>query len=261
MTAGIDYSFNPHPSVAAMKDAGVQFVCRYISRDSANDANGKNLIPSECKTLRDAGFKIVMVMEEGSAMMLGGHPAGVSAAGDANAVVKALGMPGMPVYFAADFDATPAQQAPINAFLDGAASVIGRHRTGLYGGYYVVNRAFDAGKCSYGWQTTAWSGGQWDRRDHIRQGLTFSLGSASVEHDTAMFADYGQWPRPAAPPPAGPHKHVTNAGDTVHSIAQARSMDDAAWLALQEKLGGKSAAEALARGPLPAGLTWYSLQP
>jgi hypothetical protein len=48
MSVGVDYAFNPHPSISAMKGAGVRFVCRYISTLPANDANGKNLIPSEC---------------------------------------------------------------------------------------------------------------------------------------------------------------------------------------------------------------------
>src|SRR5262249_33103354 len=145
---------------------------------------------------------------EGAAYMLGGHAAGVSAARHADAVVKALHMPGIPVYIAADFDATPAQQAPINACLDGMAEVIGRGRLGLDGGCGPLSRAFDAGKCRYGWQTTAWSGGQWDHRAHIRQGLSFHLGGASVDHDQAIFADYGQWPRPKAAP-EGSYKHAT----------------------------------------------------
>jgi len=254
---GIDYAFNPHPSIPSMKGAGVKFACRYISTNPANDTNGKNLIPSECKALLAAGLDVVVVVEEGASMMLGGHNAGVAAARHADAVVKALGMPGIPVYFAADFDATPAQQVPINACLDGAASVIGHNRTGLYGGFYVVKRAFDAGKCRYGWQTIAWSGGQWDHRAHIRQGLSFSLGGASVDHDQAMFADFGQWPRPKPAVPAGHVKHETKAGDTVASLADSRGMTPEAWLGLQRKLGAN--VHALARGPLEAGVEWRTV--
>src|SRR5262249_16624852 len=150
MSTGVDYAFFPHPSVPALKTAGARFVMRYISSETANDANGKNLLPGECKALLAADIRVGVVVEEGTQMMPAAPPAGAAAGRHADAVVKALGMPSVPVYFAADFDATPAQQAPINAFLDGAASVIGRSRTGLYGGYYVVKRAFDAGKCRYG---------------------------------------------------------------------------------------------------------------
>ena len=258
MSAGIDYAFSPHPSIAAMNAAGVRFVMRYTSRSTANDANGKNLVPAECKALLGAGFQIGMVAEDGADMMLLGHPAGVATAQHADAVVKALGMPGLPVYYAADFDATPAQQAPINAFLDGAASVTGRGRVGVYGGYYVVKRALDAGKAHYAWQTPAWSGGQWDARANIRQGLTFSLGGASVDHDTGLTADFGQWPRPSAPA-GGPHQHVTAKGDTVASLAASRGMRPDTWLALQHTLGADVAA--LASGPLPGGITWLSVNP
>lgn len=200
MTTGLDYSFHPHPSVAAIRGAGARFVCRYISQDWANDSSGKNLLPGECAGLLTAGLSIVVVVEEGAGWMLYGTAAGVAAARHADAVTKALGMPGIPVYFAADFDAAPLQQPAIHSCLDGAASVLGRNRVGVYGGYYVVKRALNAGKATYAWQTIAWSGGQWDTRAHIRQGHAVTIGGASCDWDTSTRPDYGQWPRPAAPP-------------------------------------------------------------
>jgi hypothetical protein len=263
LSAGVDYAFNPHPSVSALKGAGVQFVARYISTSPANDTNGKNLMPAECKSLLGAGLKVCVVVEEGASFMLGGHPAGVSAAHHADAVTKALGMGGIPVYIAADFDAAPAQQPAINACLDGMASVIGRGRTGLYGGYYVVKRAFDAGKCRYGWQTVAWSGGQWDRRAQIRQGLSFSLGGASVDHDQANYDDYGQWPRPKAPAPpaAGLTQHLTDGKQTIGQIAASRSIPVGPWIDLQQKLHPADA-DNLVKDCVPkAGLKWWSVNP
>jgi hypothetical protein len=57
------------------------------------------------------------------------------------AQATACGMPhGSPIYFAVDFDATPAQQVPINAYLTGAASVLGKTCVGVYGSYYVCKR-------------------------------------------------------------------------------------------------------------------------
>jgi hypothetical protein len=259
---GVDYAFFPHPGTTALKDAGARFAGRYISAETANDANGKNLLPAECKALLGAGVQVIVVVEEGASYMLGGHAAGAAAATHADAVVKALGMPGIPIYIAADFDATPAQQAPINDCLDGMASVIGRDRTGLYGGYWPVSRALDAGKCHYAWQTVAWSGGQWDHRAHIRQGLSFTLGGASVDHDQAIFTDFGQWPRPAAPPSPGPgpHTHLTKAGDTVTRLAASRGYTDPAeWLALQARLGADT--RKLGSGPLAAGIEWRSINP
>lgn len=207
MAKGFDYAFGTHPSTAAIKAAGGSFVCRYISTFAPNDTNGKNLIPSEAISLLSAGIAIVVVVEEGANRMLGGHAAGVADAQHADAVVKALKMPGIPVYFACDFDATPGNQTAINAYLDGAASVIGRARVGLYGGYWPCVRAAKAGKATYFWQTRAWSGsnvpgnpgdlGGFTR--NLYQGASITLAGASVDIDTSFTADFGQWPRPGAP--------------------------------------------------------------
>ena len=208
LSKGIDYAFTPHPSVSALKSAGVTFVCRYTSSDARNDANGKNLLPAEKTALLAAGFQLVIVCEEWAAnRMLGGHSAGVADATHADAVVKALGLAGVPVYFACDFDATEAQQATINAYLDGCADVIGVARVGIYGGYYSVKRALDAGRAHWAWQTYAWSGGRWDTRAQLRQvqnGVT--IGGASCDWDDSRAADFGQWPRPKPPAPKPPPK-------------------------------------------------------
>ncbi|MEY9907101.1 hypothetical protein ABIA35_003326 [Catenulispora sp. MAP12-49] len=106
---------------------------------------------------------------------------------------------GRPIYFAVDFDAAPGQQTAINAYFDGAASVLGYGRTGAYGGYYPVQRLFDAGKITWGWQTYAWSGGQWESRTQLRQvqnGIT--VDGADCDQDQAWAADYGQWGARAA---------------------------------------------------------------
>ena len=202
MAKGIDYAFYPHPSISAIKAEGATFVCRYVSSYAPNDGNGKNLIPAEKNALLAAGLSIVIVAEEASgSRMLDGRAAGVTDAAHADAVVKALGMPGIPVYFACDWDATEAQQTPIDAYLDGAVSVIGRGRVGIYAGFYPLKRAFDAGKITYGWETYAWSGGQWDSRAQLRQtqnGVT--IGGADCDRDVSMSVDYGQWPRPSGYP-------------------------------------------------------------
>jgi len=202
LAKGIDYAFSPHPSIASLKANQVTFACRYISTFPPNDHNGKNLLAGEKAALLGGGIAVVVVVEEGANRMLGGHSAGVADAQHANAVVKSLGMPGMPVYFACDFDASPNDQTSINAYLDGAATVLGKARVGLYGGYYVVKRALDGKHCVFAWQTRAWSGGQWDNRAQLRQGVTTSLGGASVDWDESRAADYGQWPRPGPPNPS-----------------------------------------------------------
>ena len=59
---------------------------------------------------------------------------------------------GRPIYFSCDFDAQPSQQAAINAYMDGVASVIGRSRTGAYGGYGVPTAAIEPGEISPGFE-------------------------------------------------------------------------------------------------------------
>jgi hypothetical protein len=204
---GLDYAFGTHPSIAAIKGAGATWVGRYVSSNPANDTNGKNLVPAEKSALLAAGVQIILFVEEGASRMLGGHAAGVADAQHFDAVVKALGMPEAVAYFCADWDATEAEQPVINSYLDGAISVIGLARTGIYGGFYVVERVLNARKASFACQTRAWSGGQWDARANIRQGVGASVGGASVDVDDSMTADFGQWPRPASaptPPPPAP---------------------------------------------------------
>jgi len=56
---------------------------------------------------------------------------------------------GRPIYFSVDFDAQLSQQAVINDYFDGVASVLGRARTGAYVGS-SRSSAVDAGKITFG---------------------------------------------------------------------------------------------------------------
>jgi Domain of unknown function (DUF1906)/Putative peptidoglycan binding domain len=186
---GIDYSWaDPKPSPAALRTKGVGFICRYLSNDPA-----KNLTKAEAGAALAAGIDVVLDWEYGANAMRNGYAQGVADATVAQQQAAALGFPAAPIYFSCDFDATPADQTAINAYLDGVASVIGLDRTGIYGGYWPVSRAFDAGKVTYGWQAYAWSGGNWDSRAQIRQtenGVT--VAGVNADWDESMTADFGQ---------------------------------------------------------------------
>ena len=53
---------------------------------------------------------------------------------------------------------------------------------------------FDAGLVAFGWQTYAWSAGQWDNRAQIQQYRNDQLiGGVSVDFDRATADDFGQW--------------------------------------------------------------------
>jgi hypothetical protein len=200
---GVDYAWG-RPGAAALKKAGVKFVVRYVSHDTT----GKNLSASEARALSDAGLWIAVVWESTASRALAGRSAGVADATEAAKQAKACGMPaGRPIYFAVDFDATSGQQDEIHAYLDGVAGVLGRGAVGLYAGYGPIKRAFDAKKITFGWQTYAWSGGNWDSRAQLQQYSNgHDVGGVDCDYDRAMKADYGQWRvgvNPAPTPAAG----------------------------------------------------------
>jgi glycoside hydrolase-like protein len=186
---GLDFAWSK-PSVAAIKAGGYGFVCRYHSYDTT----GKNLTKAEADSYLAAGIQIVSNWEYATDAALNGFNQGVADATEGAKQQAACGGPIAPIIFSVDFDATEAQQAAINSYLQGCASVIGLARTGVYGGYYIVKRCFDAGVITYGWQTYAWSGGQWDPRAQLRQvqnGIT--VGGADCDLNTSMAANFGQW--------------------------------------------------------------------
>ncbi len=200
---GVDYSW-ARPSPSGLKSGGYTFACRYLS----DDTTGKNLSAAEAKALWAAGVDVVANWENSSTAALSGYNQGVSDAKTADAQANADGIPaGRPIYFSVDFDATPGDQTAINAYFDGVVSVIGLARTGAYGGYYVIERLFNATKITWGWQTYAWSGGQWDSRAQVRQvqnGITAAGDSDCCDEDQAVAADFGQWhAKPANTPPRG----------------------------------------------------------
>jgi hypothetical protein len=194
-TEGLDYAWG-RPDPQLIIASGREFVIRYISHDTT----GKDLSAAEAERLSAAGLRIAIVFESSAGRMLSGRTAGVTDARFAIAKAVELGMPpDRPIYFACDFDATPAQQTAINAYLDGVASVIGVRRTGMYAGYGPIKRALDAGKITWAWQTFAWSGGLWDARAQLRQySNEHLLDGVSVDYDQARVADYGQWRTGAA---------------------------------------------------------------
>ena len=68
---------------------------------------------------------------------------------------------------------------------------------GVYGGYYIVDELFNEGLVTFGWQTYAWSGGEWDSRAQLRQ-TDNGVDDDQLDADDGMVTDYGQW-GPGAP--------------------------------------------------------------
>ncbi|MFF0489852.1 DUF1906 domain-containing protein [Nocardia sp. NPDC004068] len=193
MRFGLDYAA-ARPGGSAIRAAGYDFVVRYLTPGGPT-LPGKQLTPEEAADLRAHGVSIAATWETTATRMLEGYPAGVT---DARAgleqVLRCGGGPDRPIYFSADFDATAEQQAAINAYLDGAASVLGRANVGIYGGYWPVSRALDAGTARWAWQTVAWSGGNLEPRRQLSQtGQQVLVAGVVCDVNKAEAEEFGQW--------------------------------------------------------------------
>jgi len=187
---GVDYAFQPWPSPSGLKSAGYDFVIRYVGGSSSKDISA-----SEAQALQAAGLDIILIYEDTADRMLSGYNAGVS---DANTALMQATAAGAPqdffCYFACDIDAQPSDQTVINAYLDGAASVLGVSRVGFYGGYGPVTRVLDAGKAGKAWQTFAWSSGNRDSRISLYQSQNeVTIAGGICDINEGYGDDIGQW--------------------------------------------------------------------
>lgn len=217
----VDYAWG-RPGGAALKAAGVTKAMRYLSLDTT-----KNLTRSEALDLAAHGVAVGVVWETTARRALDGYAAGAGDAALALAQAHACGMPtGKPIYAAVDFDTTPQDQALVDEYFKGWNTVIPPAQTGVYGGYWTVSRTMQAGLAHFGWQTTAWSGGQWWTGALLQQrGGNVGINGVDCDNNTAL-GDVGTWfpvgstPTPPPPPPApGGGTYTVESGDTMSSIA------------------------------------------
>jgi len=232
---GVDYSL-ARPSPADLRAQGYTFACRYLSYYTP-----KNLSRSEADSLIANGIDIVSNWEQNSDDARGGFSQGASDAQEAQRQAADDGAPAdRPIYFSVDWDASPDEQNVINSYFDGVASVIGRNRTGAYGSYYVIKRLFDAGKITYGWQTLAWSGGQWDPRAQLRQ-TAVNILNGDADLDQSMATDFGQWghhaPTPATASFQTSRRTAQNADGRLETFTL-RRIDHAVWHIAQTAANG-----------------------
>jgi glycoside hydrolase-like protein len=193
---GLDYA-GGRPSPQSIKEAGYQFTCRYLTSGGAG-LPGKLLTRDEYQALIAAGIGVAVNYETTADRMKQGYAAGVADARAAQTQLETIGYPAAerPVYFSADWDASPVEQELIDSYLRGAASVIGRERVGIYGSYYVVARCLDNGTATWAWQAGAWSGGQIEPRAHIYQHIQTVVidGIPCDVNEALMRPDFGQHP-------------------------------------------------------------------
>jgi hypothetical protein len=274
---GIDFSFGSGVTTAQIKGAGFGFVCRYLS-----GGNSKDITRAELANYKAAGIPVVFVWETDGIMSSSAEGAGHAKAALNQAA--GIGAAGSVVFFAAD----AAQMPDLHGYMSGAMSVLGKGRTGIYGGIGSVSAAFNAGLCAYGWQTAAWSNGQWDNRALLRQVQNgVQLGPAQVDLDEAAFwssskvltaaDDFGQWPRPSGKPPAPdpgsqqvpapavPAVVTTGGNESLRSFAHYHSMtpQSVIWLTAVQKTGGFGSGQGgyISGGNwddnMPSGSTWW----
>lgn len=191
---GFDYA-GGRPSGLAIKQAGGGFVCRYLT-DGGSGLPGKQLQGWEVGDMHANGVQIVANFETTADRALDGWQAGHDDAVYSDNYTRGVGLAGTPIYFSVDFDVSPGQQNAINAYFQGAAAAIGVGRVGGYSGYWTIKRLFDAGLITYGWQTSAWSGGNLDPRAHIFQDANAGyawISGVQCDIDQSLKDDFGQF--------------------------------------------------------------------
>ena len=192
---GIDFAHGSGLTVAQVKAAGKTFVARYLSWLP----NSKVINKREYDMWIAAGIDVVLVWEFTGTDFVNGFRAGAADAAEADKQAKALGAPDSVIYFAIDRDTFPGDRNELDAYFAGARSKIGLARTGEYAEFEALKWSFDYDSITFGWQTYAWSGGQWEPRAQLRQYLNgVKLGPATVDLDKSDFRDFGQNPRPKA---------------------------------------------------------------
>lgn len=187
----LDYS-SGYPAPAAIKVAGYAGVVRYIG----TPGRGKNLTRTEAQQMRAAGIPIALVYETTAGWALGGAQAGADAARASLADAAVCEVQVRCVHMAVDVDVTSAaQMQAVQQMLDGAASVLGRDRVGVYGEADVIDACLGARHATYGWQTRAWSGGRVSGRAALLQQIGYvDVGGVQCDRSTVLDDDWGQWP-------------------------------------------------------------------
>lgn len=209
MAQVLDYSSRP-PSGAAVRSAGYLGVVRY----AGTPGRAKNITRAEFEDMDMSGVGVALVYENQAGDALNGFGAGQASARAILADATNIGFPSSrPLYFACDRDIVTEQQfTAVMSYLDGAASVLGAQRVGVYGEHDVVKRALEGGHARYGWQTVAWSGGKHYEGAHLYQlaGYVYP-GGVQCDASNVLRPDWGQ--------------HNTQGGGWLMALTDAQQQD------------------------------------
>jgi hypothetical protein len=151
---GADYSEREHTpeELDRVADYDLHFLIRYIGYPHNPKCISNH--PGDYKAHVAAGRLVLLVAENVTKDALGGHANGVKMARNALEDASSLGYPDhLPIFFAADghLDQLGIPVATAMAYLDGAASVLGKTRTGAYGFDDFVRAAHAGGHAKWTW--------------------------------------------------------------------------------------------------------------
>jgi hypothetical protein len=205
MPKGFDTTVNCTNSAQQIKNAGYDFVGRYLSSHG-----WKVISPTEATALQNAGLSIVLVYEDAPTSDTyfsngRGQADGARAAQQA----QILGAPnGTTIYFAVDYDASDSDiQGVITQYFQGVSLAFRNfqavnnivYRTGVYGSGATCAAITSAVLATQAWlaDATGWRGHATFTTWAISQGLPEKVLGMSVDPDSAV-GDYGAIP-PLAP--------------------------------------------------------------
>ncbi len=198
---GMDAAMDCSPFAAAIAEAGMKFVARYYSKYAQ-----KALTRREALALSQAGLKVAVVYQDiHNDVQYFSAEQGTDGATRALQQAAATGQPaGSAIYFAVDFDPTPAQlsgpvtdhfRAVARAFL--AAPM--HYLVGVYGSGLVCSAMRDAGLATYTWLSgsTGFRGSAaFQPQAHLVQtapSRTICGGQLSIDDDVAQIEPFGEF--------------------------------------------------------------------
>jgi|SRR5271157_2219838 len=196
---GMDACMDCAPFAASIAAAGMKFVARYYSRFSA-----KAMARAEALALSRAGLQVAAVYQDAhDDIRYFSSVLGLESASRALAQAAAVGQPaGSAIYFAADFDPTPAQLAgPMMDHFRAAARAFSAAPTpyavGVYGSGLVCRTLRDAGLAAYTWLSgsTGYRESESFRPEanlvQIAPSRTICGGRLSIDDDVAQTESFG----------------------------------------------------------------------
>ena len=154
VTFGADYSereLSPH-ELDQFKEHDIRFLGRYIGFPDRTKSISH--FPGAYERHVKAGRLVLLFFEDGAEDFLGGHDKGVENAKKALADARRIGYPdSLPIFFAADSHMAADVVPTAMAYLDGAASIMGKKRTGAYGFREFIGAARLGGHAQWFWLT------------------------------------------------------------------------------------------------------------